>query len=111
MKVIKNFLYNAGYQLLVLIVPFVTAPYISRVLHAGGVGINAYTNSIVQYFVLLAGLGIETYGNREIAYVREDPQKLSRVFWEIQIVKIQANFTFVKDKSNLKSYIISITHD
>ena len=88
MKVIKNFLYNAGYQLLVLIVPFVTAPYISRVLHAGGVGINAYTNSIVQYFVLLAGLGIETYGNREIAYVREDPQKLSRVFWEIQIVKI-----------------------
>lgn len=88
MKVIKNFLYNAGYQLLILIVPFVTAPYISRVLHAGGVGINAYTNSIVQYFVLLAGLGIETYGNREIAYVREDPQKLSRVFWEIQIVKI-----------------------
>ena len=88
MKVIKNFLYNAGYQLLVLIVPFVTAPYISRVLHAGGVGINAYTNSIVQYFVLLAGLGIETYGNREIAYVREDSQKLSRVFWEIQIVKI-----------------------
>ena len=88
MKVIKNFLYNAGYQLLVLIVPFVTAPYISRVLHAGGVGINAYTNSIVQYFVLLAGLGIETYGNREIAYVRDDPKKLSKVFWEIQIVKI-----------------------
>lgn len=88
MKVIKNFLYNAGYQLLVLIVPFVTAPYISRVLHAGGVGINAYTNSIVQYFVLFAELGITTYGNREIAYVRDDPHRLSQVFWEIQLIKL-----------------------
>lgn len=87
MKVLKNYLYNAGYQILALIVPLVTAPYISRVLHPAGVGYNAYTNSIIQYFVLVADLGIAMYGQREIAYVREDPKKMSQTFWEIQIMK------------------------
>ena len=71
MKVLKNYLYNAGYQILALVVPLITAPYISRVLHPAGVGYNAYTNSIIQYFVLMADLGIAMYGQREIAYVRD----------------------------------------
>lgn len=87
MKVLKNYLYNAGYQILALVVPLITAPYISRVLHPAGVGYNAYTNSIIQYFVLMADLGIAMYGQREIAYVREDPEKMSRTFWEIQFLK------------------------
>lgn len=87
MKVLKNYLYNAGYQILALIVPLITAPYISRVLHPAGVGYNAYTNSIIQYFVLMADLGIAMYGQREIAYVREDPKKMSQTFWEVQCLK------------------------
>lgn len=87
MKVLKNYLYNAGYQILALIVPLITAPYISRVLHPAGVGYNAYTNSIIQYFVLMADLGIAMYGQREIAYVREDPKKMSQTFWEVQGLK------------------------
>lgn len=87
MKVLKNYLYNAGYQVLALIVPLITAPYISRVLHPAGVGYNAYTNSIIQYFVLAADLGIALYGQREIAYIREDREKMSKTFWEIQCLK------------------------
>ena len=87
MKVLKNYLYNAGYQILSLIVPLITAPYISRVLHPAGVGYNAYTNSIIQYFVLIATLGISIYGNREIAYVRDDRKKMTQTFWEIQLLK------------------------
>lgn len=99
MKVLRNYLYNAGYQVLAIIVPLITSPYISRVLHASGVGDNAYTNSIIQYFVLIAGLGVGYYGNREIAYVRENRQKMSETFWEIQILKtlttLVAYITFV----------------
>ena len=96
MKVLKNYLYNAGYQILALIVPLITAPYISRVLHPAGVGYNAYTNSIIQYFVLMADLGIAMYGQREIAYVREDPKKMSQTFWEIQIMKfVTTTFSYV----------------
>lgn len=88
MKVIKNYLYNASYQLLALLLPLITTPYVSRVLGPNGVGVNAYTNSIAQYFILIANLGIALYGNREIAYVRKNKEKLTQVFWEIQLLKI-----------------------
>lgn len=88
MNVIKNFVYNTSYQLFVLLVPLVTTPYISRVLGSEGVGINAYTNSIIQYFVLFGSIGISTYGNRQIAYQKNDKFKLSQTFWEITFLRI-----------------------
>lgn len=88
MKVVRNYLYNAGYQILALITPLITAPYISRTLKPHGVGIYADTSAWIQWFVLIASIGIALYGNREIAYVREDKEKLSRTFWEIQIIKL-----------------------
>lgn len=87
MRVIKNYLYNVGYQVLAIIVPLITSYYVSRVLSPEGVGANAFTNSIIQYFMLLANIGIGYYGNREIAYVRDDKSKMAATFWEIQIVK------------------------
>ena len=87
MKVIKNYLYNVSYQILAIIVPLITAAYVSRVLRPEGVGANAFTNSIIQYFILFANMGIGYYGNRQIAYVRENHQKMAKTFWEIQIVK------------------------
>ncbi|WP_155723497.1 oligosaccharide flippase family protein, partial [Pediococcus acidilactici] len=70
MRIVKNFLFNVSYQVFILLVPLVTTPYISRVLGSEGVGINAYTNSIIQYFILFGTIGINTYGNRQIAYSR-----------------------------------------
>lgn len=87
MKVIRNYLYNVGYQVLALIVPLITSAYVSRVLQPKGVGANAFTNSIIQYFILIASMGIGYYGNRQIAYVRDSRKKMAETFWEIQIVK------------------------
>ncbi|WP_270351237.1 polysaccharide biosynthesis C-terminal domain-containing protein [Ligilactobacillus ruminis] len=87
MKVIKNYLYNAGYQLLAVLLPLITAPYVSRVIGAHGIGINTATNSTIQYFILFGSIGIAMYGNREIAYHRSDRQKMSKIFWEIQMLK------------------------
>ena len=47
MKVIKNYLYNAGYQILLMFAPLITTPYVSRVLGAHAYGINTYTNGWV----------------------------------------------------------------
>ncbi|WP_251717091.1 polysaccharide biosynthesis C-terminal domain-containing protein [Lactobacillus agrestimuris] len=87
MKVIKNYLYNVEYQILAIIVPLITSAYVSRVLRPEGVGANAFTNSIINYFILIANMGIGYYGNRQIAYVRENSKKMAKTFWEIQIVK------------------------
>ncbi|MEK1297415.1 oligosaccharide flippase family protein [Limosilactobacillus fermentum] len=87
MKVIKNYLYNAGYQILVMLVPLITTPYVNRVLGAYGIGMNTFTNTTIQYFILGGSLGISIYGNRQIAYVRDNQRQLTKTFLEIQIVK------------------------
>lgn len=87
MTLIKNYLYNAIYQIFILIVPFLTMTYISRIIGPEGNGINAYTNTIVQYFVLFGSVGVSMYGNRQIAYVRNDQQKTSEIFFEILIMR------------------------
>lgn len=87
MKVIKNYIYNMGYQVLVLITPLLTVPYVARVLGAQGVGINSYTNSWVTFFLLLGQMGISLYGNREIAYHRDNRQERSKIFWEVELLQ------------------------
>lgn len=88
MKIVKNYLYNVGYNILILLTPLLTVPYISRVLGPTGVGINATTNSVITYFLLAGTVGINMYGNREIAFIREDFEKRSQVFWEIELLQI-----------------------
>lgn len=88
MKVIKNYLYNASYQIFVLLIPLVTIPYLSRVLGPTGIGINSYTNSIVQYFIIFGSIGVNLYGNKQIAFVRDSGNDLSRNFYEIFFMRI-----------------------
>lgn len=83
----KNYLYNVSYQVLLLIVPFITMPYLSRVLGAGGIGTYSYMESIVSYFTLFATLGIATYGKREISYVQDDRKKRSKIFWNTKALE------------------------
>lgn len=86
----KNYIYNLSYQILLLLTPLITTPYISRVLHAEGIGTVSFAESIVSYFVLFAGLGTATLGQREISYVQDDKEKRSKVFWNILIIRIVA---------------------
>ena len=82
-SIAKNYLYNLTYQILTLILPLITTPYVSRVLGAEGIGIYSYTYSIVSYFILFGGLGIALYGKREIAYVQEKKEERKRIFYEL----------------------------
>ena len=88
MKVIKNYLYNVVYQILLLLVPLITVPYISRVLGPELVGINSYTNSWLTFFMLVGQMGIALYGNREVAYHRENPIERSKIFWGIELLQV-----------------------
>lgn len=60
--------------------PLITTPYISRVLHADGVGIYSYTFTMATAFALFAALGVNTYGQREIAYCGDDIKQRSKTF-------------------------------
>lgn len=84
----KNYIYNLAYQIFAIIIPFVTTPYISRILGAENIGIYSYTLSIVTYFVLFGSLGITVYGAREVAYIQNDRKKRSQIFWELNIIRL-----------------------
>nr|WP_297771110.1 flippase [uncultured Butyrivibrio sp.] len=82
----KNYLFSVSYQILKIIVPIITTPYLSRILGAEMVGIYSYTNSIVQYFILISMLGILDYGNRTIASLKSKKER-GQVFGEIYFIQ------------------------
>lgn len=84
----KNFIYSTAYQVLTVITPFITAPYLSRVLGAEGIGVQSYTASIQSIFLLFAALGTKSYGAREISIHRENEYERSKIFWEIELMVI-----------------------
>lgn len=86
-SVTKNYMYNMAYQILILITPLITTPYVSRTLGAGPIGRYSYTQSIVTYFILVGTVGIAMYGEREIAYMQDDDERRSKTFWEIIILR------------------------
>lgn len=79
-KTKHNFFYQIAYQVLIVLVPLITAPYVSRVLGPDGIGVQSYYASMINYFVIVAMLGLNTYGNRMVAMVRDDMQALNRSF-------------------------------
>lgn len=82
-KAKKNYIYNLCYNILVLIIPFITAPYISRVLGKELIGIYSYTHAIVSYFSIFGLLGAHTYGQLEVSKKRNDKEELSKVFNDV----------------------------
>ena len=84
MKLLKNYSYNLSYQLLVILLPFITTPYVTRVFTSSALGSYGYYNSIVAYFILVATLGINTYATKEISSHIVDR---SKVFWEIYTIQ------------------------
>lgn len=84
----KNLAYNTFYQILLIILPLITTPYVSRVMGPSSVGTYSYTYSIASYFVLIAMLGVNNYGNRSVAMVRDNRGKLSKTFWEIYYLQL-----------------------
>ena len=63
----KNISYQIVYEVLVILLPFITSPYVSRVLGAENIGEYSYSYSVAYFFVMISLLGIKNYGNREIA--------------------------------------------
>ena len=87
MKVIKNYLYNLSYQILTIILPIITVPYVTRIFTSEDLGNYGFYNSIVSYFSLFAMLGIGLYGTKQIASARD----VNSTFWNIYAIQLIAS--------------------
>ena len=81
---IMNFILTASQ----FIFPLITFPYVSRVLTAAGNGKVSFVSSVASYFLMIASLGIPTYGIRACAQVRDDRKKLSKTVQEIFLINL-----------------------
>ena len=86
-SIVSNYLYNVAYEIFVLILPFITATYTSRIFGPDGIGIYSYSNTIASYAILIGSLGISTYGQRECSRFRNNKEILSKTFWELVFLK------------------------
>lgn len=83
-----NFIMNAFLTMSSFIFPLITFPYISRILLPEGTGKVSFATSVISYFVILAQLGIPTYGIRACAKVRDNREELSKTAHELLIINI-----------------------
>ena len=108
-----NFVMSMAYQVLVVILPMITAPYVARVLGADKSGIYSFTASYQTYFSMFAALGTVSYGSREIARNRKDRPLRSKLFWEIELmtvltstISIIAFIAFIASRDRYQIYYI-----
>lgn len=87
MKILKNYVYNLSYQILVVVLPIITTPYITRIFSSQELGDYGYYSSIVTYFILLATLGVANYGTKVISGHRNE---INKNFWGIYSLQLGA---------------------
>lgn len=75
-----------------LIFPVITFPYASRVLLPEGIGKINFVNSIVDYFIIIAGLGISAYATRELSKVKEEPDKFTKLSKDFLLINFISTF-------------------
>lgn len=91
--------------------PILTYMYVSRIFGTEGYGKINFSNSIIQYFVLLSMLGITNYATSEAAKIRDDNAKLNRFVSEIMMLNMISMmisyillFIILKQSSRLSVY-------
>lgn len=82
-QIVKNYIYNFAYQIIVAVVPLLLSPYLSRILGADNLGIYSYVFSVSYIISTVTLFGTYDYGTRQIAYVRDESDERRQVYWEI----------------------------
>ncbi|OXS79112.1 hypothetical protein B1B05_04860 [Domibacillus enclensis] len=87
-EIFKNYTLNLGYQFITLIIPFISIPYLSRVLGPGNIGIEVYTLSITSIFISLVNSGTNVYSTRQVAFIKNDIERLKKEVYCIFLLRI-----------------------
>jgi O-antigen/teichoic acid export membrane protein len=87
----KNLFFQISYQVIILLIPLLTAGYVTRTLGDTNLGNYSYVNSIAYYFIVFSMLGISTYGQRTISSVKKNGTELRHTFWSLFYVHLTSS--------------------
>lgn len=82
----RNLVFNFLKTFSNMVFPVVTFTYAARILGDAGIGRASFAKSIISYFAMLAMLGMNAYGTREAAKLRDDREKLSTFACEMLLI-------------------------
>jgi O-antigen/teichoic acid export membrane protein len=84
----RNLVYNFILSVSQVFLPLLSIPYVSRVLDPAGIGEVSFIDSFTFYFVSIAEFGIVVYGMREVARLRNEPEKKEKLVSELLLLHI-----------------------
>jgi len=91
----ENFLSLSTLQVLVYIIPFITLPYLTRVLGVYNYGLVNFAIAFNTYFLILTDYGFNLSAVREISVNRDDQRRVSEIFSSVMLIKgILATISF-----------------
>lgn len=107
-KIMENLSYLSAIQIMTLLFPLVTIPYLIQILGSEYYGKVIYAQTIASYFSLLVNYGFHASGVKEISLHRNDKEKVNEIFSSIMIVKISL-FTLSFGLLGLVCFLLNIS--
>lgn len=92
----ENIKYSFLNRIVNAVVPFIVSMYLARVLEKNDLGIVAYGKNILTYFLVIAMMGIQDYGIREIAKAKDNHIDEAKIFIELVVINsLSTTFSLV----------------
>lgn len=87
-KLINNFFNLGSVQILEMLLPLLTVPYITRIIGFDKVGVIAFSSAIIGYFGICINYGFNLTGTKQVAQNKDDKNYINSVFLEILYSKL-----------------------
>lgn len=118
-KLIENFLSLSSLQIVNIILPLITLPYVLRIIGKSGYGLYAMSFTLISYFVTITDYSFSIVTPRDIAINRDNKSSLDNIYSIILSTKITMGLlalvllailliTIPEFRKNYESYILTI---
>lgn len=87
-RLISNVFSLGMLQIVNYILPFISIPYLVKVLGPECFGLIAFSAAVIGYFVLLTDYGFNLSATKKISIYRYDREKLNQIFSSVMIIKV-----------------------
>lgn len=87
-RLVDNFLSLSFLQFANYLLPLIVLPYLTRVLGPEKYGLIAFAQAFMFYLQVVTDYGFMVTATRDIAFHRSDPEKVSRIFSAVMMVKM-----------------------
>lgn len=85
---IRNIASQSVMQVANLVLPFITIPYLTRIIGPDKFGVINYCTAIVTYFVLIVNFSFDMQASRAVAQNPEDTSFVNQLFSDILYTKV-----------------------